>query len=64
MADLLLSVEMVNSLYILPWHGGTDHLVLHWNLFGPLKANMLSGKVHQRLRSSVKPFWSVFAEYT
>lgn len=55
MADLLSSVEMESTLYILHWHGGIDHLGLPWSLSGLLMESMQSGKVHQELRSLVKP---------
>ena len=54
MEGLLLCVEMVSTLYILPWRGETDHLVRHWSLFGPLMENVLLERVPQRLRFSVK----------
>lgn len=54
MEGLLLCVVMVNTLYILPWRGETDHLVRHWSLFGPLMENVLLERVPQRLRFSVK----------
>lgn len=54
MGGLLLCVEMVSTLYTLHWHGEIGHLVQHWNLFGLLRENMLSEKVHQRLKFSAK----------
>ena len=47
-------VEMVSTLYIQLWHGGIGLLVRHWNLYGHQMVNMLSEKVHQRLRFSVR----------
>lgn len=54
MGDLLLFVEMVSTLYIQLWHGGIGPLVQPWNLSGHQTVNMLSEKVHQRLRFSVR----------
>lgn len=56
MGGLLLSVAMVSTSYIQPWHGEIGHLVQHWNLFGHLMVNMLLEKVRQRSKSSVKVF--------
>lgn len=61
MGDLLLSVEMVSTLYILLWHGEIDHLVQLWSLFGHLMENMLLERVPQRLRFSVKTSRFVFS---
>ena len=54
MGGLLLSVEMVSTLYIQLWHGEIDHSVRLWNLLGHQMENMLLEKAHRRLRFSVK----------
>lgn len=54
MGGLLLYVEMVSILYTLHWLGEIGHLVQHWNLFGLLRENMPSERVHQRLKSLAK----------
>lgn len=61
MVGSLLYVETVSTLYTQLWHGETDHLAQHLNLFGRRKESMLLEKVHQGLRSLAKISWLVFA---